>query len=119
MISAVAAGTLVLAGVAWLWTELEVIQSDYGIYVRAGIAVSVIAVFGGVLWRVFNRPRVVDFMIATESEMRKVNWPTRNEVIGSTWIVICGTMMMALLLFIVDILFAVLFQGIGVLEKAG
>ena len=58
-------------------------------------------------------------MIATDSEMRKVNWPSRREVIGSTWIVICGTMLMALLLFVVDIVFASLFQTIGILEGGG
>ncbi len=116
MLSAVGAGTLVLAGVAWLWTELEVVRSDYGIYMRAGVAAGVVIFFGGLLWWIFNKPRIVDFMIATESEMRKVNWPTRSEVVGSTWIVICGTLLMALLLFVVDLVFATLFQAIGILS---
>ena len=119
MISAVAAGALVLAGAAWLWNELEVVDSDNRIYIQAGVAVGLIVVFGGLLWWVFNTPKIVDFMIATDSEMRKVNWPSRREVIGSTWIVICGTMLMALLLFVVDIVFASLFQAIGILEGGG
>ena len=73
----------------------------------------------GLLWWVLNKPRVVDFMIATESEMRKVNWPTRREIIGSTWVVIGGTALMATLLFVVDISFAMLFRTIGVLEGGG
>jgi preprotein translocase subunit SecE len=55
-------------------------------------------------------------MIATESEMRKVNWPSRRELVGSTWIVICGTLLMALVLLAIDVGFVSFFQWIGVLE---
>ena len=120
VLSALGAGVLVLAGVGWLWNELSVIRDDrYRLYVQAGVAVGVIVFFGGLLWWVLNNTRTVDFMIATESEMRKVNWPTRREIIGSTWVVICGTLLMAMLLFVVDIAFALLFQSIGVLEGGG
>ena len=120
VLSALGAGVLVLAGVAWLWNELSVIRDDnYRLYVQAGVAVGVILFFGGLLWWVLNNARIVDFMIATESEMRKVNWPTRREIIGSTWVVICGTMLMATTLFVVDVAFALLFRSIGVLEGGG
>ncbi|MBI1337685.1 MAG: preprotein translocase subunit SecE [Phycisphaera sp.] len=55
-------------------------------------------------------------MIATEAEMKKVNWPTKREVMGSTWIVICGTVMMAVLLLVVDLAFAEGFVRMHVLE---
>jgi preprotein translocase subunit SecE len=120
MLSAVGVGVLVLAGVAWMWNELSVIRDDrYRLYAQAGMAVGVILIGGGLLWWALNKPRVVDFMIATESEMRKVNWPTRREIIGSTWVVIGGTALMATLLFVVDISFAMLFRTIGVLEGGG
>ncbi len=120
VLSAVGGGTLVLAGGAWLWDELSVIQDDrYRLYTQAGVVAAVLLVFGGLLWWVLNKPRVVDFMIATESEMRKVNWPTRREIIGSTWVVISGTLLMALLLFVVNISFAWLFRSMGVLEGGG
>jgi len=93
--------------------------TDIRLYVQAGMAVAMMLVGGGLLWWVLNKPRVADFLIATESEMRKVNWPTSSEIIGSTWVVICGTILMAVLLFVVDIGFALLFQSIGVLEGAG
>jgi len=116
VLSAIGAGALVLAGVLWIWKELSVVRD---MYVQAGVAVSVILVFGGLLWWLLNKPRVVDFMIATESEMRKVNWPTRREIVGSTWIVISGTVMMAVLLFTVNLTFTKLFVSIGVLEGGG
>ncbi len=116
LLSAVGAGVLLLGGAAWLWRELEVLRSENAIYIRAGIVVGLLMALGGLVCWVFNKPRVVDFMIATESEMKKVNWPSRREIIGSTWIVICGTLLIAFLLFAVDLLFAKLFSGIGILE---
>src|SRR3712207_7866772 len=35
-----------------------------------------------------NKPANVDFLIATDSEMKKVNWTSRRELIGSTKVVI-------------------------------
>lgn len=119
VLSAVGGGALVLAAVAWIWNEMELIRNDYAIYIRAGTAVTLVAVFGGLLWWVLNKPRVVDFMIATEGEMRKVNWPTQREIVGSTWIVIMGTFMMALLLWVVNLAFVSLFQAIHILESGG
>ena len=120
MISGVGASVLVLSGAAWIWNELSVISDENNrLYIQASVFVSMIVVSAALLWWVLNKPRIVDFMIATESEMRKVNWPTRREIVGSTWVVICGTMLMATLLFVVDISFALLFRAIGVLEGGG
>lgn len=120
MLTAIGVGVLVLAGDLWLYNELSVIRDDqYREYIQAGAAVGVIVFFGALLWWLLNKPRIVDFMIATESEMRKVNWPTVREIRGSTWVVIGGTMLMASLLFVVDIAFALLFRAIGVLEGGG
>ena len=116
VLSAIGAGMMALAGVFWLWKELSVVRDQY---VQAGASASVVLVFGALLWWLLNKPRVVDFMIATESEMRKVNWPTKREIVGSTWIVISGTIMMAVLLFTVNLTFTKLFVSIGVLEGGG
>lgn len=88
----------------------------YRLYIQAGVAAGIIVVAGWVTFRVLNSPRIVEFMIATEAEMRKVNWPSRREVMGSTWVVICGTLMMAVGLLVVDVIFSELFRAIRVLE---
>jgi len=67
------------------------------------------------IYLVLNRPRVVDFMIAVEAEMKKVNWPSKKEVIGSTWVVILGTLLIALLLFVINFLFGSFFIWIKIL----
>jgi preprotein translocase SecE subunit len=117
LMTGVFAGVLVLTGVMWLWEQLSTIDSQYVLYIQAGSAVLVIALFGLLVYRwVGTKPQTCDFLIATEGEMRKVNWPTRREVVGSTWVVVCTTMIFLAILFFSDYLFAVIFRSIGVLE---
>jgi preprotein translocase SecE subunit len=58
---------------------------------------------------VMNKPTNVDFLIATDSEMKKVNWTSRKDLIGSTKIVIIFMFSVAIFLFVADILFTYLF----------
>lgn len=60
--------------------------------------------------------RTVDFMIATEGEMKKVNWSTRREVFGATRVVIFTFLMLGMLLFLVDVFFMILFELMGILR---
>ncbi len=115
--TAVGVGMLVLAGVVWLWQQMAVLGSQYVVFIRTGSAVALVAVFSLLTFWLLNKPNIVDFMIATEAEMRKVSWPTRRELVLSTWVVICGTFLMALFLFVIDLVFVYAFQLIGVLEK--
>ncbi|MBL1217964.1 MAG: preprotein translocase subunit SecE [Planctomycetes bacterium] len=57
----------------------------------------------------------VDFCIATEGEMKKVNWTTRREIFGSTWVVIVLALSTAMFLFLADLIFRELFTLLGVL----
>ena len=116
MLSAVGFGTIVVAGVFWLVAELQNIRDQQTMRLTQSIvAISIISVTGALGWFLLNKPRIVDFLIATEAEMRKVNWPSRNEIIGSTWIVICGTFLMALFLWTINMVFSFVFIRIGVL----
>lgn len=117
MLTAVGAGTLVLAGVGWMWQKLSVITTNT-IYYQAGMAVGVVAVFGALLFWLLNKPKIVDFMIATEIEMKKVHWPSRKEIVGSTLVVIWGTVILAGFLWLINLGFGYLFLHIGILEGA-
>ncbi|HYC61162.1 MAG TPA: preprotein translocase subunit SecE [Thermoanaerobaculia bacterium] len=46
-----------------------------------------------------------EFFRDTNSEMKKVTWPTRNEVIGTTGVVIVATIVFALFLWGCDVAF--------------
>jgi preprotein translocase subunit SecE len=68
-----------------------------------------------VTFLVVNTPKIAEFLIMTESEMRKVTWPTRREVINSTKIVILLTLALAFLLWVVDLGFYKLFEALKIL----
>ena len=84
------------------------------------IAGAIAAVFGVVYaylcWTLLNKPVNVDFLIATDSEMKKVNWTSRKELVGSTQIVIIFMFLIAFFLFAVDQIFGWLMYLIHVLK---
>ncbi len=107
-------GLLTAWGIYWLLEELKITgASDM---VLGGIALVIFAGMGLFCWWILNKGNIVDFMSATESEMRKVNWPSKKEIWGSTGVVISGTMLIVGLLFVIDYLFAWLFTLIKILD---
>jgi preprotein translocase SecE subunit len=84
--------------------------------VSLSVGVAVFAAIALFAWRMMNKPQNVDFLIATDSEMKKVNWTTRKELIGSTKVVIFFVLLISAILFVIDIVFGYLFHLIKVLE---
>lgn len=115
MLTAVGAGTLVISGLAWLIPIIQ-LPEKYRLYGQAGLATIIFLAFAGLLWYLLNTPKIADFMIATEMEMKKVAWPTRQELITFTIVVIIGTLFMALMLWGVDLGFFWFFTKIGILQ---
>jgi len=118
MMSAIGAGVLVGAGVAYVWGELEAVQLPIETVLAQGIMAAVIVLIGAaVIYRfIYSAPRTSEFLIATEGEMKKVNWSTRREVIGSTWVVIAIAFIIATILLTVDIGFSTIFRQMGLLQ---
>jgi preprotein translocase SecE subunit len=119
LMSAIAFGTIVLMGALWVKDILAVVQVSFPVaYLQAAAAVAVIAVFGLIgFYLIGRKPAVVDFMIATEGEMKKVNWSSRREILGSTWVVIGLTIFIAAFCFSADFVFQQIFMFIDVLES--
>lgn len=118
MVSGLAAGALAVAAGLWLFEKLSVLDSPNKIYYQAAALVLTVLPLGLLVYRwVGVKPRQVDFLIATEGEMKKVNWPSRKEVSGATWVVIWCVVLLTALLFTSDFAFSNIFQFIGVLDK--
>jgi len=86
------------------------------------IVLGIVGLVGGLLGYYFIgvKPKFVDFLIATEGEMKKVNWSTRREIMGSTWVVIGLTVVVAVLITVMDyMVYSPIFRAIGVLESGG
>ena len=108
-----------LLGILWLWEYMRAIkiQGVNPLYVAAGGAILVGALITFVMYYlVFVKAKSVDFLIATEGEMKKVNWSTRREVIGSTTAVIVTAIVIALFCFSIDRAFFWFFAQIKVLD---
>ncbi len=111
------AGTVALIGIMigyFLYTYLPM----WGVPARVmlGVVAGVMIGYGLLGFYLLNKPRNVDFLIATDSEMKKVNWTSRKELIGSTKVVIVFMFLIAAFLFVVDVFFGYFFQFIHVLK---
>jgi preprotein translocase SecE subunit len=116
--TAVGAG-LIGALITWqIYAQVPAFFADTARGRRVGLIAAAIfaAVYAFIAWRLMNKPANVDFLIATDSEMKKVNWTSRRELIGSTKVVILFMFGIAVILFVLDLLFNTLFYGIRVLE---
>jgi len=83
--------------------------------VRYGIPTAVVIAVAMFMFRLINRPKTADFLIATESEMKKVSWSSKKEIIGSTKVVIVFTFILAAILASADLVFVVLFEWLNVM----
>jgi preprotein translocase SecE subunit len=88
------------------------------LYLQVAVAGSIM-LLGAIVIYIFvgSKKNSVEFLIATDGEMKKVNWTSYREVKGSTIVVIAATFLIAGFLFGVDTLFAKIFSAIGVLQK--
>jgi preprotein translocase SecE subunit len=118
VLSATTGGVIAVLGGWWLHDIFETV--DWGInpiYLSWGIgglfvALCIPFVY---LWTA-RTATTVDFLVATETEMKKVSWPTRREVSGSTVIVIATGVAIALFCFLFDQAFFFLFVQMNVLK---
>jgi preprotein translocase SecE subunit len=117
--STVAGSVLTLLGAIWFSDQFR--GSEWfglqPIYWRAISGLVWCAIFGALMYSfIWVKPRTVDFLVATETEMKKVNWSTRHEIFGSTVVVILLAAGIAGFCRVCDYLFLLLFSSIGVLD---
>jgi len=116
MMSTVVIGIISLGGAGWLWQKLSVVNVEQPVYYQAGASLLFMAIVSYLVYYIYWKNRTtVEFFIATEGEMKKVNWSTRREIIGSTWVVIIIAALIAIILFTVDMIFSEIFKMAGVL----
>ncbi len=90
--------------------------SRRALQVLLAVCVGFLVLFGILVFWISNKPGNVDFLIATDSEMKKVNWTTKGELLGSTRVVVLFLFFIAVFLSLVDLVFYELFHFIKVLE---
>lgn len=106
---------------AWDWTYRQLYTASFiddRVWLATAIALGLCAVIALATWYLVGvRPGTVDFLVATEGEMKKVTWSSRKDVWGATKVVIGMVFLVTLGLFIVDLSFTWFFSWIGVLKS--
>jgi preprotein translocase subunit SecE len=99
-----ASGALVAAiGCLQLYRTLD--AADVGLWVETMVPVAVFLAVSVLVFWLVNKPNVADFMIASEGEMKKVNWSSKQEIMVSTVVVISVVIILAVLLGAADFIF--------------
>jgi len=101
---------IVALGCLLLYKKLD--GADFGLWTATMIPTGVFIGFAVLVFWLSNKPSVADFMIAAESEMKKVSWSSRKEIAVSTFIVILLVIIMASLLGAADLAFQVFFSEV-------
>ncbi len=96
---------------------LQVVQRFEKTYLQGGVAAATLLIGAIVIYFLcYTNKRTSEFLIATEGEMKKVNWSSRREVFGSTWVVIGISVIIATILFVTDIFFQWIAQEINLIQ---
>jgi preprotein translocase subunit SecE len=94
-------------------------SQDESPYVKVGLPLVFAVVLGWIIIRILHFPPFADFLIATEAEMNKVSWTTKDDLVRATTVVLATVVLMAVFLFVVDRLWTFILQVIGVLKFGG
>lgn len=111
-------GLAILAAIGCFQLYRQLDAADWEMTARAAIWVSTMipaalfVLLGLVIYWIVNTPRLADFMVAAEGEMKKVSWSSKHEIAVSTLVVIIVVFFLASLLGAADWAFALLFDAL-------
>jgi preprotein translocase subunit SecE len=97
-----AAGGAVIAGLGCLQLYRTLDATDLGLWIETMVPAGLFAALALLILWLVNKPSIANFMIASEGEMKKVNWSSRQEIVVSTVVVIAVVVIMAVLLGAAD-----------------
>ncbi len=78
------------------------LYSELSVVIRAAAVIACVAVAGGVAAMTQKGKAAISFARESRMEVRKVVWPTRQETLQTTLIVLAVTVIMALVLWGID-----------------
>lgn len=111
--TAIGLGLIIFFGLREVHDSLDGRTSQFGVW---GYPVLIGVVMGWLAFRLLQFPPFVEFLIATEAEMNKVSWTSRDDLKRATTVVLVTVALMAVFLFGVDWIWSNLLQVIGVLR---
>jgi preprotein translocase subunit SecE len=112
------AGGLGVILVLGVWKLYETLISSMPA-TRFGVPAAIGAALGWLVFRLVEYPPFVEFLIATEAEMNKVSWTSRDDLYRATTVVLTTVVLMSVFLFGVDWVWSRLLMFLGVLKFGG
>jgi preprotein translocase SecE subunit len=106
--SAFAAALIAGLGCLQLYRKLQ--AWDVGLWIETMVPAGLFVALALLIFWLINKHSIADFMVAAESEMKKVSWSSRKEITVSTVIVIFLVIILALFLGFTDLSFSVFFD---------
>ena len=88
--------------------------SSYSQSVRVAVSSAILAVAAWLVFRLVNYPKFAEFLISVEAEMAKVSWPSRQELVRATTVVIGSMVFLTVVLYAFDSFWAWLLVRLGV-----
>jgi len=71
-----------------------------------------VAIVFGVLWRTGQLLRLANYVQETKEELKKCTWPSRDELKGSTLVVLFSILALGLFTVVVDLVLTFFVRGI-------
>ena len=103
-------GMALVVGLGCLQLYKKLQAWDLGLWIETMVPAGLFVVLSLLTFWLVNKHSVADFMIAAESEMKKVSWSSRKEIAVSTFIVIVLVVLLAVFLGVTDLGFQVVFE---------
>ncbi len=113
-----AAGLALLLGAGDYMLYKTQLEGSATAPVRFGVPAAIAVALAWFIFRMVQYPPFVEFLAATEAEMNKVSWTSKEDLKRATAVVLVTVVVMAVFLFGVDTLWAQLLKVIGVLKFA-
>jgi preprotein translocase subunit SecE len=111
--TAIGLGLIIVFGLREVFDALDGRTSKFGAF---GYPTLIGVALAWLTFRLLEFPPFVEFLIATEAEMNKVSWTSRDDLKRATSVVLVTVLLMAVFLFGVDWLWSLLLHAIGVLR---
>ncbi|HTD66232.1 MAG TPA: preprotein translocase subunit SecE [Candidatus Limnocylindria bacterium] len=81
-------------------------------YIQLLIWVVVVCVVFGVLWRTGQLLRLANYVQETKEELKKCTWPSRDELKGSTFVVLLSILLLGVFTVAIDFVLHLFVKGI-------
>lgn len=109
-------GAILVAVLLGAWSMSITILAELPETARYAIAGGVAVIGAWFAFRIVHYPVFADFLIDVEGEMVKVSWPSKDELIRATTVVLVTGFLLAMVLFIYDVIWQQVLRWIRVLQ---